>query len=167
MREFHGKYRGKVEDNRDLQRQGRLQVSVPAVYGEGRLAWALPCVPYAGPQVGWFALPPVGANIWVEFEGGDAEQPIWSGCFWGALEVLPAAAAAGPDRKTFQTDGISLQFDDSPGSGGVTLQVGDPIVQTPLTLTMNADGIKLSMAQFSVALTAEGVSINDGALEVR
>ena len=51
----------------------------------------MPCAPFAGSGVGFFALPPVGANVWVEFEGGDPDYPIWSGCFWGAGEV-PAHA---------------------------------------------------------------------------
>ena len=76
---------------------GRVQVSVPAVLGDGRLSWAMPCVPYAGSQVGFFAIPPVGANVWVEFEGGDPDYPIWSGCFWGTGEV-PATPAMAADQ---------------------------------------------------------------------
>ncbi|HBL27563.1 MAG TPA: baseplate assembly protein, partial [Acidobacteria bacterium] len=55
---FYGKYRGKVSNNIDPLQIGRLQVSVPEVLGDGRLSWALPCVPFAGPGVGFFALPP-------------------------------------------------------------------------------------------------------------
>nr|HMP43165.1 phage baseplate assembly protein V [Roseiflexaceae bacterium] len=82
MSQFFGKYRGKVEQNVDPLQIGRVQVRVPAVLGEGRMSWAMPCVPYAGPGVGMFAIPPVGASVWVEFEGGDPDYPIWSGCFW-------------------------------------------------------------------------------------
>ena len=66
MKELFGKYRGKVANNVDPLQQGRIQVSVPAVLGEGRLAWALPCVPYAGPGVGFFTVPPIGGNVWVK-----------------------------------------------------------------------------------------------------
>ncbi|MCB1831203.1 MAG: baseplate assembly protein, partial [Gammaproteobacteria bacterium] len=69
MTQFFGKYRGSVENNVDPQMMGRIQVSVPAVLGDGTLSWAMPCVPYAGPGVGLFTLPPNGANVWVEFEG--------------------------------------------------------------------------------------------------
>ncbi len=72
--------------------QGRIQVSAPAVLGGTHARWAMPCVPYAGPGVGLFAIPPVGANVWVEFEGGDLDYPIWTGCFWGIGEV-PAVPA--------------------------------------------------------------------------
>lgn len=69
-RQFLGKHRGKVENNVDPLQLGRVQVSVPAVLGDGRLSWAMPCVPYAGSGVGLFAVAPVGANVWVEFEQG-------------------------------------------------------------------------------------------------
>lgn len=73
---FFGKYRGKVESNLDAFQQGRVQVSCPAVLGDGSLSWAMPCAPYAGSGVGFFAVPPNGANVWVEFEGGDPDYQI-------------------------------------------------------------------------------------------
>ena len=80
MTAYFGKYRGKVENNVDPSQLGRLQVSVPAVLGSGQNSWAMPCTPYAGSSVGWFALPPVNSDVWVEFEQGDPDYPIWSGC---------------------------------------------------------------------------------------
>src|SRR5690606_17040950 len=116
MRSFFGKYRGQVANNVDPMMLGRVQVSVPAVLGEGSLSWAMPCTPYAGNGVGFFAVPPNGANVWVEFEGGDPDYPIWSGCFWGTGEV-PAQPAL-PFVKVLQTDNIMLKLDDTPGAGG-------------------------------------------------
>ena len=81
MTQYYGKYRGKVENNIDPQLMGRIQVSCPAVLGGGTMSWALPSAPYAGPGIGFFAIPPKGANVWVEFEGGNTDFPIWSGCF--------------------------------------------------------------------------------------
>ena len=80
MSRFYGKYRGKVENNIDPMQQGRVQVSVPAVLGDTTLAWAMPCAPFGGSGVGFFTVPPVGANVWVEFEGGDTDYPILAGC---------------------------------------------------------------------------------------
>ena len=164
MSDFFGKYRGKVENNVDPLQQGRLQVSVAAVLGDGRLSWAHPCVPYAGSGVGFFALPPVGANVWVEFEGGDTDYPIWSGCFWGTGEV-PASPAV-EQMKVFQTDGVKLTFNDLPGAGGLTIEVSPPVVATPLKLVFDASGIELSNGSAKVKLTPASVSVNDGALEV-
>jgi len=159
-----GKYRGKVENNIDPMQMGRVQVSVPAVLGDGTLSWALPSSPYAGPGVGFFAIPPIGANIWVEFEGGNSDYPIWSGCFWGVGEVpaLPALA----EMKVFKTDGITLTLSDLPGVGGFTLEVGPPVVPMPLKLVFNASGIELTNSAASVKLSPVSVSVNNGALEV-
>ena len=164
MTTFHGKYRGKVENNVDPLQQGRIQVSVPAVLGDGRLSWALPCVPYAGSQVGFFAIPPVGANVWVEFEAGDTDYPIWTGCFWGTGEVPAAPAIA--DMKMLKTGSISLTLSDLPGGGGLTIEVNPPAVTSPLKLVFNASGIELSNGSASVKLTPASVSVNNGALEV-
>ena len=64
MSRFYGKYRGTVENNIDPLMLGRLQVSAPAVLGDSTLAWATPCVPYAGSGVGLFLIPPTGAHVW-------------------------------------------------------------------------------------------------------
>ncbi|HEX5503425.1 MAG TPA: phage baseplate assembly protein V [Thermomicrobiales bacterium] len=164
MSQFFGKYRGKVQNNVDPLQLGRVQVSAPAVLGDGRLSWALPCVPYAGPGVGLFTVPPIGANVWVEFEGGDPDYPIYSGCFWGTGEV-PALPAV-PQVKVLKTDSVTLTLSDLPGAGGFTLEVGPPGVPLPLKLVCNASGIELTNGAASVKLSPVSVSLNNGALEV-
>ncbi len=164
MTQFFGKYRGKVENNLDPLQLGRVQVSVPAVLGEGRLSWAMPCSPYGGPQVGLFVVPPVGANIWVEFEAGDPDYPIWSGCFWGKGDAPAQPAVA--QMKVLKTDGVTLKMSDLPGAGGFTLEVGPPVAPTPLKMEFKASGIEISTGAASVKLTPASVSVNNGALEV-
>jgi hypothetical protein len=164
MSTYFGKYRGKVENNTDPMFLGRVQVSAPAVLGSGTMSWAMPCVPYAGSGVGFFAIPPVGANIWVEFEGGNPDYPIWSGCFWGTGEV-PAQPAV-PQMKVFKTDAITLKMSDLPGAGGFTLEVSSPAVASPLKLVCDSSGIELKNGGASVKLSMVSVSINSGALEV-
>lgn len=160
---FFGKYRGRVAANMDPLQQGRIQVTCPAVLGDGRLSWALPCAPYAGPRVGFFAVPPVGANVWVEFEAGDPDAPIWSGGFWGNGEA--PAMPADPRTKVIRTDGVTLTFSDMPG-GGLTIEVGPPAVGTPLRMVFGSSGIELSNGSQSIRLSPASVSVNDGALEV-
>jgi len=162
--QYFGKYRGKVENNIDPMLLGRVQVSAPAVLGDGKLSWAMPCLPYAGSGVGFFVVPPVGANVWVEFEGGDADYPIWSGCFWGVGEA-PAAPAI-PAMKVLKTVGVTLTLSDLPGAGGFTLEVNPPVVATPLKLAFTSAGIEVSNGAASVKLTPASVSVNNGALEV-
>lgn len=164
MSSFFGKYRGKVENNVDPMMQGRLQVSVPAVLGGGKLSWAMPCVPFAGPGVGLFLLPPVGANLWVEFEGGNSDYPIWSGCFWGTGEC-PASPAI-EQMKMLKTDCISITASDLPGAGGLTIEVAAPAVSIPIKFACTSTGIELSQSSASVKISLPKVTINDGALEV-
>ena len=64
-----GKFRGQVVNNIDPMQMGRVQVQVPAVLGDGQLSWAMPCAPFSGKDAGFFAVPPVDASVWVEFEG--------------------------------------------------------------------------------------------------
>jgi hypothetical protein len=112
---YWGKYRGRVEANVDEELMGRIQVSCPAVPGL-RLGWAMPCVPYAGPGVGWFAIPPIGADVWVEFEGGDPNYPIWAGCFWqpGEIPIPPGD----PNTKAFVTTACRMVMNDLVEEGG-------------------------------------------------
>lgn len=149
MRRFFGKYRGKVANNIDPLQLGRLQVQVPSIYGSDRLSWAMPCTPYAGSGEGLFLLPPIGANIWVEFELGDPDYPIWAGCFWGQTQN-PAAPTALPPLKMLKTASITLKMDDTPGAGGVTLEVKPPAVVVPLKVVMNSTGIEINVNNISV-----------------
>ena len=160
MTDFLSKYRGKVENNIDPMQLGRIQVSVPSVLGEGRMSWAMPCVPYAGSGVGFFAIPPVGANVWIEFEGGDPDYPIWSGCFWGVGEVPAMPAIA--EMKVLKTDMGTITINDLPGAGGITIET-----TTGMKIEINAIGIEITNGQgASIKLTGPQVSINDGALDV-
>jgi uncharacterized protein involved in type VI secretion and phage assembly len=160
MTQFFGKYRGKVENNVDPMQMGRLQVSVPAVLGDGRLSWAMPCAPYAGSSVGLFAIPPMGANIWVEFEGGDTSYPIWSGCFWGTGEAPAMPAVA--EMKVLKTGTGTITINDTPGAGGITIET-----TAGAKIAITTAGIEINNGQGgSIKLTGPQVSINDGALEV-
>jgi uncharacterized protein involved in type VI secretion and phage assembly len=157
---YYGKYRGKVEKNVDPQQQGRILVSVPQVTGSGKLNWAMPSVPFAGNGVGLWAIPPRGANVWVEYEGGNPDQPIWSGCFWGIGEapVTPAVAQV----VVLRTSTCTLTLSDVPGTGGITIETkaGMKITMTAkeLTITDGAGG--------TISLKGPNVSVNNGALEV-
>ncbi|MEM9332929.1 MAG: phage baseplate assembly protein V [Pseudomonadota bacterium] len=160
---YFGKYRGIVESNEDPLARGRLQVRVPNVMGS-QLVWANPCVPYAGNGVGFFALPPEQTGVWIEFEGGDTNFPIWVGCFWAENQVENSEAK--PGIKTLRTDGAVLKFDDD--NGVVTIETGDGT-----TLTIGGGEIKLEANDVSaqangkkMALNASGFDVNNGAFSV-
>lgn len=161
VRQYFGKYRGKVVNNIDPLTLGRLQVSVPAVYGTSSVSWALPSVPYAGAGVGLFLLPPIDANVWVEFEGGDPDSPIWGGVFWDDTQRPPASPPT-PLVKTLTMDGLTITVDDAPGAGQITIEsaAGAKIV-------LGLGGIEIDNGQgASIKLQGPAVSINNGALEV-
>ncbi|HVS82557.1 MAG TPA: phage baseplate assembly protein V [Pyrinomonadaceae bacterium] len=88
---FFGKYRGVVTNNIDPQQMGRISAQVPAVLGPGQTARALPCVPVGVSKTAGSSLPKVGANVWIEFENGDPDLPIWSGCFFANSGETPAS----------------------------------------------------------------------------
>ena len=150
-----GKYRGKVENNIDPMKLGRLQVSCPAVLGDGTLSWALPSTPYAGPKVGLFLLPPRGANVWVEFEGGDPDYPIWSGCFWGIGEV-PASPPL-EHIKMLKTEGVSITINDMQNAGGLTMLIESPAVQNAISLKCDTKGVELTIGDAKLTMTTENI----------
>src|SRR5271166_4552079 len=111
---FYGKYRGVVTDV-DASTM-RVKASVPSVLPSGVTGWCMPCVPYAGPNVGFVMLPEIGSGVWIEFEGGDVSYPIWVGCYWRSGEVPSQASAT---VKSIIATAGSLAFDD--GANSVTL----------------------------------------------
>jgi uncharacterized protein involved in type VI secretion and phage assembly len=157
---YYGKYRGKVEKNVDPQQQGRILVSVPAVTGGGTLNWAMPSVPFAGKNVGLWAIPPEGANVWVEYEGGDPDHPIWSGCFWGVGEAPASPAVA--QVVVLKTQTCTLTLSDLPGADGVTIET-----KAGMKITMTASGLEITTGKGgTISLQGSKVSVNGGALEV-
>src|SRR5260370_38926467 len=95
-KKYYGKYRGCVINNVDPEQRGRLLVEVPDVLGSFTSTWALPCVPIGGTQMGMYLIPPVRSKVWIEFEQGNPENPIWIGSFWGSKAEVPATTSPPP-----------------------------------------------------------------------
>ncbi len=161
---YYGKYRGKVLNNIDPLQQGRLQVQVPDVGGLLPVTWAMPCVPING----MFALPMIGSGVWVEFEQGNPDYPIWVGCFWGSATEVPALARATPpaiSAITLQTPRQNgLTVSDLPGpTGGIKLTSANGRA----TLIVNDTGIYIKNGKgASIVLIGGTVDINNEALTV-
>jgi uncharacterized protein involved in type VI secretion and phage assembly len=152
---FYGKYRGTVTDvDADAL---RIKAKVPAVLGDTKTGWCMPCVPYAGNGVGFAFLPEEGAGVWIEFEGGDVSYPVWAGCYWRAGEAPPDAT---PKVKTIVTSAThKILLDDEEGS--ITIQDNNEN-----KITMNSDGITLERGSSKIVVGDSEVNVNDGALEV-
>lgn len=154
---FYGKYRGAVTEVEEGKR-GRIKAKVPAVLGEQTTGWCMPCVPYAGKEVGFAFLPEVGSGVWIEFEGGDVSYPIWSGCYWRDDEIPPDAK---PAKKVIVTKaGHQIVFDDEEESITIT----DP---SENKVTLDDEGITLERGSGKVLVAKSKVDVNDGGLEVK
>jgi uncharacterized protein involved in type VI secretion and phage assembly len=157
---FYGKYRGIVTNNRDPLMLGRVRIRVPDVLSDQESGWAMPSVPYAGNGVGLFLVPPVDASVWVEFEHGDPDYPIWTGCFWAQGEV--PATPGSPEMKVLKTDVGTITLNDLPGAGGITIET-----TTGMKIVINTTGIEINDGQGgTIKLAGPQVSVNNGALEV-
>jgi uncharacterized protein involved in type VI secretion and phage assembly len=167
MNKFHGKYRGTVVQNVDPEQRGRIQALVPDVSGLIPSSWAMPCVPFAGKQSGVYVVPQIGAGVWIEFEQGDPDYPIWVGGFWGSAAELPALAQAGNplSPSVVLQSGLqnTISISDQQGPvGGILLQS-----LTGAFIAINEVGITISNGQgATVVLAGLTVTINDGALVV-
>lgn len=164
---YYGKYRGTVLNNIDPMQIGRLMVQVPDVGGLIPSSWAMPCFPITGKQMGAYMIPQIGTGVWVEFEQGNPDYPIWSGCWYGLVAEVPALALAGNPASpsiVLQT-GLqnSLIISDLPGpTGGIMLKS-----TTGATLIVNDTGIYIQNGKGAM-LTMVGptVTINNGAITV-
>lgn len=160
-RRFYGKYRGFAEDNADPEHLGRLRLRVPSVLGPELITgWALPCVPYGGADnQGVLFIPEQGAGVWVEFEEGDLEFPVWVGTFWskpeGKSELPRPNGADGaeqgdtqdpPTRKIIKTaKGHTIQLEDKDGEESITIvQWVDQDSDEKNVIILDADGIRLT-----------------------
>ena len=164
---FFGKYRGTVINNVDPEMRGRIQVAVPDVTAVVPSSWAMPCAPVAGMQTGMFAVPLIGAGVWVEFEQGDPDYPIWTGCFWGTAAEVPAMAQIAPPPVpgiTFQTPlQNGLQISDVPGpTGGIQIKTA-----TGAMISVSDVGITISNGKGAmISMLGNTVDINGGALTI-
>jgi Type VI secretion system/phage-baseplate injector OB domain len=165
MTTYYGKYRGSVVDNVDPLLMGRVLVTVPALDLPG--AWAMPCFPLSGNQAGAWLIPSPGTGVWVEFEQGEVDSPIWSGCWYGsAAEVPPQVREAPPATPpiVLQTQGqATVMLSDAPGpAGGILLQTAGGG-----RISITDDGITLSNGRgATLTLVGSTVTLNDGALVV-
>ena len=153
---YFGKYRGQVTDNDDPDNLGRVKASVPKLLGDEETGWALPAFVYGGTsEQGLFAVPDIGAGVWIEFEGGDLSYPIWSGT-WFTSGAIPESAQAG--KKVFKTkSGHKMVFDDDGGSLEITDSNGNSV-------TMDSDTVKITAGSaLKIVIDAPQIELVDGA----
>ena len=164
---YFGKYRATVVNNVDPMQIGRIQVMASDVSNLIPTTWAMPCFPIAGKQMGAYLIPQVGAGVWVEFEQGDSDYPIWTGSYYGTAAEVPVLALAGIPASpniVFQTTAQNaLVVSDLPGpTGGVMLKS-----TTGASIIVNDTGIYIQNGKgASIVMTGPTVTVNNGALVV-
>jgi len=164
---YYGIYRGTVVNNIDPLNIGRILATCPDVSGLIPTTWVMPCVPLAGKQMGTFMVPQIGSGVWLQFEAGDPDRPVWTGGWWGNAAEVPVLALAGPPGDPniiFQTTlQNAIVISDLPGpTGGVMLKS-----TTGATIIVNDTGIYIQNGKgASIIMTGPTVTVNAGALVV-
>jgi hypothetical protein len=171
INKYYGKYRGTVVNNIDPEQRGRIQAIIPDVLGLIPSSWAMPCVPIAGKQEGIFVVPQIGAGVWMEFEQGESDYPIWVGGFWGIAAEVPALALAPPPippgqnivlQTTLQNSIILSDAAPTPLTGGIVLKSA-----TGAAIVVNDSGIYIQNGKgASLVMVGPSVTINNGALVI-
>jgi hypothetical protein len=167
---FYGKYRGVVLQNIDPMMRARIQVQVPGVVMPPS-TWAEPCLPVTGILSGFYAVPAIGSGVWVEFEQGDPDYPIWVGGFWGSTAEVPKMAQVPPPippgqnivvQTTLQNMVVISDAVPTPMTGGIMLRS-----TTGAMIVVNDSGIYISNGKGAmITMIGPAVSINNGALLV-
>jgi uncharacterized protein involved in type VI secretion and phage assembly len=164
---YFGKYRGMVVNNVDPLQLGRILVQVPDVLGPIPSSWAMPSMPFSGKQMGMWCLPQIGTGVWIEFEQGDPDKPIWSGAWYGSAAEVPALALAAPPgvpNIVLQTTAQNtIMLSDVPGpTGGILLKT-----TTGAFIAVNDLGITISNGKgATITLIGPTVDINMTALTI-
>jgi len=164
---FFGLYRATVVQNIDPMQLGRIMVTVTDAGGPTPSTWATPCVPLAGKQMGTFMVPQIGSGVWIQFEAGDPDRPVWTGGWWGVAAEVPALALAGVPGDAnivFQSmlQNAVIISDLAGPTGGIMLRS-----TTGATIIVNDTGIYIQNGKgASIVMTGPTVTINNGALVV-
>lgn len=170
---YYGKFRAKVIDNFDTRGEMRLKVQVPDISGDPLESWAMCCTPIGGPQHGLFSVPPIGSGIWVEFEQGDIDFPVWTGCFWGsqneALDRSKSVHRRGNQSITLQTPSKHSVTISERSSEGIELKSPQnariQIIDHKIIID-NGAGASIVLDGPEIKIKAAKVTINEGALVI-
>jgi hypothetical protein len=157
---WYGKYRGRVTRNNDPRNLGRLRAVVPDVLGKVETGWAMPSVPFSGPEAGTFLVPPVGARVWIEWEAGNVAKPIWSGCWWPAGKlpkvegdpVKPAVKLLRSEQR------LQVALDDATQ----TLRLGDADGKNLLEIAVKDGQVTIKAAK-KVVIDCPAIELVNGA----
>ncbi|MEL6942409.1 MAG: phage baseplate assembly protein V [Bacteroidota bacterium] len=180
MEKFFGKYRATVINNIDPEVRGRLILNVPDVLGIIPSSWAEPNMPLIGSvtgAMGVYMVPPIGAGVWVEFEQGNPNYPIWAGCrTTNSSDIPPKALLGNPaiPNVVIQVGQNKIIINDTvvpptPKTGGITIEsaTGASIIVNDSGIYIdNGKGASINMIGPAIKISGKPVNINEGALNI-
>jgi phage baseplate assembly protein gpV len=166
---YFGKYRGIVTDVDDPHGQCRIRATVPALLGEHECGWAMPAAPFAGDGHGMVLLPEKGSGVWIEFEAGQLDNPIWSGAWWASGQRPgPQGAAL---RVLVSKHGHKLILDDDADELTLVHGSGPEIRLTATEVVIRCGACELRISNSDISLNnglvkvgLAGVSLVGGAM---
>ena len=154
---YYGKYRGIVTDLADPEDRCRIRATVPAILGEQACGWAMPASPWAGAGQGVVMLPAIGSGVWIEFEAGRLDSPIWSGAWWASGQrPNPKGEAV---RVLVSEAGHRIVIDDEKDELVIS-HGGGP------SITLTADEIVLACGGCELRIGTSDISLNNGLAKI-
>lgn len=164
-RKYYGKYAAVVLNNDpppNADHRGEVLVEVAGILEEDPAdptgntqrklqVVAKPCLP-----PGLFFVPEPQDHVWVEFAGGDIDEPLWSGVWYptAAVPKTPDGNAPTKDQKVIRTTfGHVVVLDNTSGSEQVVIRTRD------IWATLDASGVKIEDQANKNSLTMDSNGI--------
>lgn len=168
--EYPYMYRALVEGVDDPLHAGRIQARVYPLFtgaDAADLPWAKPAFPLgsgAGTGQGSFSVPDVGTYVYVMFEEGDYNQPVYFAEAATATKGIPSFASTHyPHRRGFKTaSGVEVFVDDTDGLIQVTHPQGTVIkIDATGNVEVSAGPKNVTVAAQKVVVNSSNINLGD------
>ncbi len=149
---------GRVTDNKDPEKLGRVRVRLEMHSSDQESFWARVAAPMAGSDIGAWFLPEIDDEVLVGFIAEDASHPVVLGCVWNDRQKPPETNSDGNnDRRMIRSRSQhELRFDDgSANEVELTLKDGSRVYLTDgHALLEDRKGNKVEIKDGSITLEA-------------
>lgn len=174
MEGYYSIYRGFVADNNDPENLARVKVKVPQIYGEDYIPdyWAWPRGMPAGKNMGLFIMPNKDDCIWVTFENGDTDYPVWEHGWWADGEVPAEAKNNGTNPSNIVLQGVKghrIEIDNNNNRVKVSTKRGIALVideKSGVTIEALNKDVTINSGTSKVVISSGEVSITAGSISV-
>ena len=171
MKTYPGLYRGTVMPLPDPEFRGRLLLTIPDVLAFIPSTWAEPCAPLSGPPgpMGVYMVPPPGAGVWVMFEHGDVNKPVWIGCRFDTMADPPIDVKMSNPldpsiviQTLLKNTLVVSDLPPTPITGGIMLRS-----TTGAMIVVNDSGIYLNNGKGAmISMIGKAIDFNVGAMTI-